>query len=95
MGDWTPGPWVYVMDPNGRHIILPEGVVNAAPMAQVFTRVLDRNSYPVEANARLIAAAPELLETCKTIIRSYENADAMPEALDMAYAAVNKAKGNT
>lgn len=45
------------------------------------------------ANAHLIAAAPELLESCKTIIRAYENADVVPEALNLAYAAVVKAEG--
>jgi hypothetical protein len=46
-----------------------------------------------EANARLIAAAPELLEACKAMIDYYGSASANVEALTAARAAIAKATG--
>lgn len=51
-----------------------------------------RAMFLEEADAKRFAATPELLSACKTIIYAYENADAAPDALDKAYAAVAKAE---
>lgn len=53
----APGPWSYVWEPKGFTIDAP-----GAPMGQVYVATLigDPNDR-MEANARLIAAAPDLL----------------------------------
>jgi hypothetical protein len=68
MGKHTPGPWT--ADP---------GAVTGAPHTYVRTggrrearavaRAQGRSARESEANARLIAAAPDLLETLKTVER--------------------------
>lgn len=78
----TPGPW----RANGLQIEAPVGLQGW----HATVAVCDEEG---EGDALLMAAAPELLEACKTIISAYENADVVPNALDAAYAAVNKAEG--
>ena len=61
MSKHTPGPWEikYHPDPCYRYISGPEHIA----LAQVVWRVEEEERSPVcEANAHLIAAAPELLE---------------------------------
>ena len=52
---------------------------------------LKPQSGELEANARLIAAAPELLAACKALMNAQE-ADEWSMAIDMGCAAVEKAK---
>ena len=54
-----------------------------------------RTYEEAKANARLIAAAPELLDACRVVLRAYYNADHVPEALDRAFAAVAKVDGGS
>ena len=92
MSKHTPGPWkaegwesVVVNDTNGNTLVLMPGA-----------------SYglaAVKANARLIAAAPDLLAACKAVDDAWtggENGDwrgALDRALGMARAAIAKAEG--
>jgi hypothetical protein len=47
-----------------------------------------------EANARLIAAAPDLLLACKAVLRAWLDDEAsLSEAVDTCIAAINKAEG--
>lgn len=55
----TPGPWHYSPDGTARFTICGDGWRLA--------KLDDNSGENVEANARLIAAAPELLDTLKTI----------------------------
>lgn len=72
----TPGPWkvsasaladnandyaIYVMRDDRRQII-----------AEAFGRSDWQHTHPSDANARLIAAAPELLEACSTLVQVIE-----------------------
>ena len=85
----TPGPWFYNRDEGGMHghvistgdyIIcdLPEAGDGAAPHT--------------EANARLIAVAPDLLEAAVLVTERWESGD-LAEAVRMLDDAVAQAKG--
>lgn len=68
MSKHTPGPW-HVMraakpDNVGGYdcaVVTPDRLI----LAEAFERPSRDVTFPAEANARLIAAAPELLEVCK------------------------------
>lgn len=87
----TPGPWT----------VLPDGyrVAKCDMQAKTFDSmvcVTAHNSHErtetARANACLIAAAPDLLEACKSI--SKDGWDWLtPEAYDMLQAAIAKAEG--
>jgi hypothetical protein len=101
----TPGPWVF------GHVLKRPDLITAIseateaegkewtimrPLAAIHLRPGEKLSDPeIQANARLIAAAPELLEVCKAVIYTYENQDAASDTLDKAYAAVAKAEGRS
>jgi hypothetical protein len=59
MSKHTPGPWQV----HGSHIYTADP--ERALLAQVFNSGSKASDYPLQANARLIAAAPELLEALK------------------------------
>ena len=59
----TPGPWRYSKE-NGSPTTGQHMIAGAKP--GYLAEVRDCGSGCVEANARLIAAAPELLEACQT-----------------------------
>ena len=97
----TPGPW---------HIIERTGHVSKSH-EQTFDIMSGPNGSPHEwdmvcdkaagANARLIAAAPELLEACKAVSEAHAyiqrtgsgETRALCEAVDLLRAAVAKAEG--
>lgn len=99
----TPGKWMAAAKPSS---IVGWPVV-AAPMGQVICDVAIINKKPdhisdgdfsayyaqVEANARLIAAAPELLEACMGLIAGSDPLDeiAMPHEYASIRAAISKA----
>lgn len=58
----TPGPWQNddTLKYNQRHCIRHNGLI----IALICKSAMDRTEQDAEANARLIAAAPELLEAC-------------------------------
>jgi hypothetical protein len=76
VGDYTPGPW-FVMpeDPPMRRSRLVMDQPNLEPdgprMALAY--VWGRTDEIAEANARLVAAAPELLAACKSIKEDLED----------------------
>lgn len=93
----TPGPWEYW--PAGNYhgfAIAPKGTLPT--LASVERCGLNLNvqahNFPgsTEANARLIAAAPELLEALKGVVRV---ADRATDEFDAARAAIAKAEGRS
>lgn len=94
----TPGPWrIGVPDENGWGIYKNSGGYAIAVVPIVY-------DYPQIANARLIAAAPELLEACKLLVAYAEDVEdeyssgafLLPNRMDIdnAKAAIRKAEGS-
>lgn len=85
----TPGPWetsgMIVRDPEGREI------------ADVHSQIIWQDHGEECANARLIAAAPELLEALTEAIMwdSYDEHDVPAVWLNKATAAIAKVKGES
>ncbi len=107
----TPGPWfVREPDPDERQADIAEGL---APEDMELTEVYAEdggeqvcyvmNDTPAEAsNARLIAAAPELLAACRQLLewareeyQSEVNEDALGPIWRAASGAIAKAEGRT
>lgn len=62
---YTPGPWKVRSHPSGRpRSIVPQDVL-CRSICSFPASLLDANRTQAEANARLIAEAPALLETLK------------------------------
>lgn len=90
----TPGPWE--VEDNGYFYDINAGratVGNVCSSMSWFDN--DEHRGPVAmANARLIAAAPELLEALQDALHAYDKHGEYPE-WDFARAAINKATGET
>ena len=89
MTEHTPGPWTVV-----------SGAVETTEMGGIPIANMDREpgngTLPVErdANARLMATAPELLDICQHIMSVYIGPQPMStDTLDMLRAAIAKATG--
>ena len=85
----TPGPWTLRNHPKGGYNI---GDNNGDTS---FARISDHwNNY--EADARLIAAAPDLLEAVKRLIKDLEPAympGSIPGSIEAGCAAIAKVEG--
>lgn len=66
---FTPGPWKYQKQ-NGSPTTGPHMISGSKP--GYLAEVRDCGSGDVEANARLIAAAPELLNMLKEYVQDYD-----------------------
>lgn len=100
----TPGPWVTVN--NGKYWEIREVIGNGGQISDLCASQCwfddgDMNGEVTTSNARLIAAAPELLEALQNIIDGYESAGGegyfdmlcTGELIDAANKAINKALG--
>jgi len=104
MGEWTKGPW-HLSEETTRDALrsrlvhgLPEGML-------AIVRVEHQGGYYGDANANLIAAAPDLAEALarfyrlslviESAVRRVESSkrDAVVEVIHAARAALKKAKG--
>jgi hypothetical protein len=85
MSKHTPGPWIVARDMRGTGNMLVDGVVNAEG------RGIANCGTNGEGNARLIAAAPDLLEALESLLN--DQRDASLPALVRARAAIAKARG--
>lgn len=88
MSDFTPGPWTvksaiesqYIEDKakcggTNAILIMAEDDCGHHPIADASCNHSCREAYEQEANARLIAAAPDLLVALQTIISACERCD--------------------
>lgn len=106
MSGHYPGPWKYWTD----QYVDDWGTVRASdgkficqakdPRCTLFdTEKLnahrENNTDPWEANARLIAAAPELLEACKDMLTWVNSQHVDAQVIDAMRNAVAKAEGST
>lgn len=68
----TPGPWVVTMAPNGHTAVYPivGNEVGAERVADVYCPLNVEGGH-IGANARLIAAAPEMLEMLRDLFADY------------------------
>ena len=100
MGEYTPGPWRLEVEADALHVYSPrEEILHFSDAGwDEFTRA----TY--EANARLIAAAPDLLAALEAVLRTTDinalagsgwtqSPAAPPNILKIAYAAIAKATG--
>jgi hypothetical protein len=106
MSGFTPGPWVprraAKPDNTGGYdwaIIAPDKAI----VAECFEVVdwaengVDFDTRPVEANARLIAAAPDLLEALQKVVSCFDIKDGLSvrdeQAIKHAASVIHKATG--
>jgi len=96
----TPGPWETQSFGNGEAVVIANGsnrddVACICSVAGGLGTVLEDNrDYESEANANLIAAAPELLEACKTAYNCLCNPiDGAQSDINLIHAAITKATG--
>lgn len=73
MSKHTPGPWEKSKKRDGTRVVLSSGRVIRAKVHGPLT-VGSPGYDEAEANARLIAAAPDLLEAAKAALRGLEHA---------------------
>lgn len=96
----TPGPWFKDDDSwsDGEHCVISsekrEGMVHIAMVSGGGSESGFEDNFASEqkANARLIAAAPELLEALQDALHAHDKHGEYPE-WDFARAAINKALG--
>lgn len=91
---WTPGPWVVTDEPGygrveGTQVAGSDGYIVALAIGDV-------EELPHEANARLIAAAPEMAEVLASIVKMHAIVDRgiAPIDLDKARALLARIRGD-
>ncbi len=84
----TPGPWAYEVDESGASVFMDDSDPGRAYVAEV-------SSQPEQtANARLIAAAPDLLAALKRVMAEWLLVQAVSvNNYDAAMSAIAKAEG--
>lgn len=94
MSQYTPGPWLFEDNRDGTF-----SVWTRQPHIGTLVTVHDEDmngAYPVEANAKLIAAAPDLFEALSEFLELYETDEGCIELPQYcaATAAIAKARGD-
>lgn len=88
MSKHTPGPWKVIPVKTGYYIDSRCG-----PVADTMDFDDEYGSIESEANARLIAAAPDLLEAARALLDLAERHGWLHVAVNAARAAIAKAEG--
>lgn len=84
----TPGPWACCIPKSNEYVAIVAGELAVASVNTACG--LDGTLLPCEANANLIAAAPDLFDACEAMLQGRRS---ISQAIKMARAAVEKAKG--
>lgn len=97
----TPGPWIAEQE-----VFAPGGIVGiyvaqydarvqepGGRICQAYGNCLVTTDETVRANARLIAAAPDLLAALKAVVESWETGTRWRDEMGRARAAIAKAEG--
>ena len=85
MSQHTPGPWMHTYHPNGSRFD-----VVAPKVSMIVNDVQGRDNPEAEANARLIAAAPEMVAALRALCNEngaldfLENATGITETMQLA-----------
>lgn len=90
----TPSPWHLHKSESDFLIVYSDGVIRSH-VARLFDSTLCEEHGSLAANARLIAAAPDLLDALDWALRQIED-DLDPDhqvAFDVAFSTLRKAKG--
>lgn len=91
----TPGPWT--MHPRGKDGAEVRAITSVAWCGIALTHGVSGSQViradEAQANARLIAAAPDLLAACELMLTVYGLSQEAPHATDVMRAAVARAKG--
>jgi hypothetical protein len=90
----TPGPWTIDEKLEGQTCITSKQHVSFAE--PIICRVSDSSHVPLseqDANAHLIAAAPDMLQALLVLRSYFEGKEHIPNALAPAIAAIAKATG--
>jgi len=88
MSKHTPGPWSTTKTFGGQILVHTE--------ANFVVAIVRGYKHPYKSNARLIAAAPELLDALQLLIDmdvAYQRGPKVGEAVEYARAAIAKATG--
>lgn len=95
MSKHTLGPWVshkYPSTGGGNAFVIQAGALRGITVASLSPgHTTDRVEETAEANARLIAAAPELLEALKGVLTQHHSPDSTEPEIVRAFAAIAKA----
>lgn len=84
----TPGPWAADLVSGSFYIVTDSGRTIA-----VRTRGINESREEVDANARLIAAAPDLLEAAKHAAMEWRLHGQLTDSCRVLEAAIKKAEG--
>lgn len=90
MSGYTPGPWS-IDNCDGGFAIRPEDT--GWLLSFISSHAFSSRYHDAEANARLMAAAPELLEALETLSDDCKTAGYHFGSMDMAERAIAKARG--
>ena len=93
-----PGPWEFDEAgswKDGKRTSTEYFVRRPGDDVAIASDIIDpaNDDQPSKANAHLITAAPDLLEALESIVKCLEYSDDAPARMDMARAAIAKAKG--
>ncbi len=101
MAETTPGPWthsgrkVYAPGENGGNVCEVSEPRGSDYVEHVPVELGSKDREEAYANARLIAASPELLEACKYALTFHENPRKIRTQLwDLLAGAIEKAEGH-
>lgn len=90
----TPKPWAFMNDAVLRKAAFQEaapGITIASPANSEPICRVSGYLHPLEANARLITAAPDLLKACKDAIEEFQGPDRIFLELEQAIAKAEEA----